>query len=178
MEYVINSYHSQRFIDVSLIIHKNSHYALYSSGRRTARPEARARALKGRLLHSPSDFTQHSYEASWFIRMGLRINTREKKQTVFPGVERSRWKHTGLEKIRLPKPKTEQQAGGSLSGHLLMACRGWGGSSSSQSSPEWKGRTGSLQWSFPLLRIRSVTCERPAAEGDEQADGRCTDNHQ
>lgn len=28
------------------------------------------------MLHSPSDFIQYSYEASWFIKMGLRINTR------------------------------------------------------------------------------------------------------
>ena len=167
----------QWFIDVSLIIHKNSYYILYSSGRRTARPEARARALKGRSLHSPSDFIQHNYEASWFIKMGLRINmTKKKKEAVFPGVERSRWKHTGLQKIHLLKPKTEQQAGGSLNGHVLMACRGWG--SSSHCSPEWKGRTGSLKGSFPVLWIRSVICERLAVEGEEQSDSRCTDNHQ
>lgn len=42
------------------------------------------------MLHSPSDFIQHSYEASCFIKMGLRINMRKKKKAVFPGVERSR----------------------------------------------------------------------------------------
>lgn len=73
----------QYFIDISLIIHKNSHYILYSSGKSTARPEARARALGGRPLHSPPDFTQHSYEASWFIKMDLRINTRKKKRQCF-----------------------------------------------------------------------------------------------
>lgn len=32
------------------------------------------------MLHSPSDLIQHSYEASWFIKTGLRKNMRKKKR--------------------------------------------------------------------------------------------------
>jgi len=87
------------------------------------------------MLWSPSDFIQHSYKASWFVKMGLRINRRRKKRQYFQ-VCREADENT-LEKIRLQKPKIEQQAGGSLNAHVLMACR-----SKSAANPALNAREG------------------------------------
>lgn len=135
MEYVINSYHGSVIYRCKLIIHKNSHCVLHSPGRRTARPEARAGALKAD--HSPAPLTSfNKFEASWFIKMSLRINMRRKKRQLKKKEKRQVWgeedENRGPEKIHLLKPKGEQQAGGSLGGHVLTACRG----SSSQTSHE------------------------------------------
>lgn len=50
----------------------------------------------------------------------------------------------------------------------LIACRGWGWGSSSQSSPERNGETGNPKGSFPMLWIRSVIRDRLAVHGEEQ----------